>query len=244
MPTYRLDLAYDGSGYHGYARQPGLRTVQGNLEEALFRVTGPVETSVAGRTDAGVHAYGQVVTFQSESRHDPQRLGRSLNRMLNPETAVWSVTEAEGGFDARFSAVSRTYRYLVLNRPVVDPFLRGTTWHVTDRLDVAAMNEAASAFPGTRDFAALCRAAAGRSTVREVLAASWSWVLEDLVRFEVTATSFCHQMVRSMVALCVEVGRGRTPAGRVPGLLASLDRSHTPGAAPPHGLTLWEVGYS
>ncbi len=242
MPVYRLDLAYDGTGFHGYARQPYVRTVQGELEEALFKHTGPVETSVAGRTDAGVHGRLQTVSFSTANDLEPDRLWRSLNSQLGPEIAISSVARASDDFDARFSAQSRQYRYFIHNAPVPDPLTRWYTWHVPHALDVDGMNEAAAAFVGEHDFASLCRAAEGRTTVRTVLEASW-WRAGSQVLYDVRALAFCHQMVRSMVALCVDVGRGRVAPGEVPAVLAARDRNAARGAAPPHGLVLWDVEY-
>jgi tRNA pseudouridine38-40 synthase len=244
MPTYRIDLAYDGSGFRGYAANAGVRTVQGCLEGALGTVLGhPVETTVAGRTDAGVHARGQVVSFTTTQAVDPGRLQRSLNALLGPEVVAGAVGEVPAGFDARRSAVARTYHYLVDDGPVPDPARRWTVWHVGFPLDVAAMSRAAAAFVGEHDFASLCRAAEGGSTVRRVDAAAWGRAPDGLVVFEVTASAFCHQMVRSMVALCVEVGRGRLDPTAVGAIVAAADRSAGRGVAPPHGLTLWEVVY-
>jgi tRNA pseudouridine38-40 synthase len=242
MPTYRLDISYDGTSFHGYARQHDVRTVQSVLEAALARVVGPVGTTVAGRTDAGVHARRQVVSFRTETAVDSERLIRSLNGLLPVEVAATACSEVKEGFSARFTAVSRSYRYTILNRPAPDPLLRLTTWHIPETLDIEAMKRAAEAFVGEHDFASLCRRAEGRSTVRQVLEASW--VRDgDIVEFWVTATSFCHQMVRSMVALSVEVGRGRIDPGDVPAILSMRDRAAAKGAAPPHGLVLWDVAY-
>lgn len=244
MPTYRLDLAYDGSGFRGYAANAGVRTVQGRLEEALaLALQHPVETAVAGRTDAGVHARGQVVSFVVAEALDPARLQRSLNRLLAPEVVVRAVTEAPAGFDARRSAVHRTYRYRIDDGPVPDPARRWITWHSGTPLDEGAMTLVAGAFLGEHDFASLCRAAEGASTVRRVLAAAWWREADGLLVFEVTASAFCHQMVRSMVALCVEAGRGRLDPATVPGIIAARDRQAGRGVVPPHGLTLWKVGY-
>ena len=244
MPTCRLDLSYDGSGFRGYAANAGVRTVQGCLEEALALVLRhPVETTVAGRTDAGVHARGQVVSFAVPEALDPARLQRSLNRLLAPEVVARAAAEAPEGFDARRSAVSRTYRYLIDDGPVPDPARRWTTWHFDTPLDEAAMARAAGAFLGEHDFASLCRAVEGASTVRRVVAAAWWREPDGLLVFEVKASAFCHQMVRSMVALCVEAGRGRLDPAAVPGILEARDRHAARGVVPPHGLTLWEVGY-
>jgi tRNA pseudouridine38-40 synthase len=244
VPTYRLEIAYDGAGYHGFARQPGLRTVQGELESALGRILGtPVETTGAGRTDAGVHARHQVVSFSVPVDLDPRRLVRSLGGMLAPETAVAGCAEVEEGFSARFSATWREYRYRVLTASAPDPLRRHTTWHVPGPLDLAAMTAAADRLVGEHDFACFCRASEGRATVREVLSAGWE-AADDLAVFTVRATSFCHQMVRSMTGWCVEVGRGRRSAEETPAVLAGRDRAAAGPVAPPHGLVLWEVGYA
>jgi tRNA pseudouridine38-40 synthase len=245
MPTYRLDLAYDGSGFRGYAANPGVRTVQGCLEEALATVLRhPVETAVAGRTDAGVHARGQVVSFSLPETIDPVHLQRALNRLLAPEVVARALQEAPDGFDARRSALWRSYQYCIDDGPVPDPARRWIAWHVAVPLDAAAMDRAARAFVGEHDFASLCRAVEGGSTVRRVLEAAWHRPEEGRLVYAVKARAFCHQMVRSMVALCVEVGRGRLPAEAVPGVLEARDRAAARGVAPPHGLTLSEVEYA
>ena len=243
MPTLRLDLAYDGSGFRGYAANVGVRTVQGSLEEALAAALGEeVTTTVAARTDAGVHARRQVVSAQVADGTDLDRLRRSLNGILGPEVSILAVTAAPEGFDARFSARSRAYRYFIDERPFADPLQRNRVWHLGEDLDLEAMSRAAQAFVGEHDFASLCRAAEGRSTMRRVLEASWERV-EGLLVFAVSASAFCHQMVRSMVALCVDVGRGKVSPDEVPGIIEARDRSAARGVAPPHGLTLWKVEY-
>ncbi len=238
-----MDLAYDGSGFRGYARQLNVRTVQDDLEGALHRVVPGVETVVAGRTDAGVHADGQVVSFESDQNLDIERLLRSLNKMLNPEIAITALSAAADGFNARFSAISRTYRYRIDNGRVLDPQWRHRAWRVAYALDIEAMAAAAEHFEGLHDFASFCRAAPGRSSERTVLATEWRYLQDGILEFEVTASSFCHQMVRAMVVACVEVGRGRLHPEAIPRFLQARDRSTTGGAAPPHGLTLWRVGY-
>jgi tRNA pseudouridine38-40 synthase len=243
MATYRIDLAYDGSGFHGYARQPHVRTVQGELEAALFRLTGEVETAVAGRTDRGVHARQQVVSFVAKDGLDVQRIKRSLNRQLAPEIAICSVQVAPDGFSARFSATGRAYTYLVLNRDEPDPFLAKVSWHYETPLDLEPMNRGLSLVIGEHDFAAFCRKAGERSTVRRLDRAKWSDRDQGLLAFDVAASSFCHQMVRSLVALSVEIGRGRVDPYAVAEILASRDRQHAKGAAPAHGLTLTGVLY-
>jgi tRNA pseudouridine38-40 synthase len=197
---------------------------------------------VAGRTDAGVHARANVVSFTTSDPVDPDRLQRSVTKLLGPEVVATELVEADDGFDARFSALHRTYRYRVDTGRVPDPLLRHLAWHVPHALDVEDMNAAAAGFVGEHDFASLCRAAEGRGTVRRVLEARWDEEAPGL-RYQVAATAFCHQMVRSMVALCVAVGRGRIHPADVPSILERRDRSAACGAAPPHGLVLWEVGY-
>jgi tRNA pseudouridine38-40 synthase len=244
VPTVRIDLAYDGTGFHGYARNHDVRTVQGDLEEALATVLrSEIGTTVAGRTDAGVHARGQVISFTIDEEVDTGRLERSLRTMLAPEIAIHSVEVVDDGFDARFSAVRRHYRYVVDETVVPDPLDRHRVWHVGEPLDLDAMNRAASSFIGLHDFASLCRAQEGKITDRTVESAAWHRE-GGLLVYEVTATAFCHQMVRSMVALCVVVGRGRVDADAVPGILQARDRNAASGAAPPHGLILWQVDYS
>jgi tRNA pseudouridine38-40 synthase len=243
VPSYRIDLAYNGSGFHGYARQPNVRTVQGALEDALFRIVDPVETAVAGRTDKRVHARAQVVSFTTDAELDTARLVRSLNRQLGPEIAVSRIVPVGDGFSARFDATERAYTYLILNRETPDPFHAPFCWQYPSPLDIDRMNEAAGHFIGEHDFASLCRKAGERSTVRLVRRAAWSRRDGDLLAFDVAASSFCHQMVRSMVALCVEVGRGRLDPSDVLAILEARDRRIAKGAAPPHGLTLVAVEY-
>ena len=243
MPRIRLDLAYDGSGFRGYAYQEGLRTVQGELETALQTLlTSPVDTTVAGRTDGGVHARAQVVSFDVVELVDPERLLRSLNGILGPQIAVMRVTEVDGGFSARFSARWRRYRYTMATGVAPDPLSRGFEWHVGPRLDTAAMVTTAAEFVGEHDFSAFCRSVEGRSNVRRVEEARWE-AEDDRLHFWIQANAFCHQMVRSLVGLCYDVGRGFTPVGSVRDIIESGDRGRVVTVAPPHGLTLWEVGY-
>lgn len=244
MPVFRIDLAYDGTGFRGYAKQVGVRTVQGDLEAALHRILPETDTVVAGRTDAGVHADGQVVSFEVEKSFDIDKLRRSLNKMLNPEIAVSAVSPAADGFSARFSATTRTYRYRIDTGRTLDPQWHRRAWHVPDPLDVEAMRSGAQHFVGRHDFASFCRAVEGRTTVRDVLSADWRFLDERILEFEVVASSFCQQMVRSLVALCVEIGVGEIAPSAVPDIIRARDRAVTDGAvAPPRGLTLWSVSY-
>lgn len=243
MPVVRLDLAYDGSDYHGFARQPGVRTVQGELEEALRRLLGKeVETTCAGRTDAGVHARHQVVSFELDEIPDLDRLRRGLDGLLGPEVSVWSAVPAEDGFSARFSPTWRSYRYFIETREAADPLTRNWTWHLARPLDVAAMNTASAHFVGSHDFASFCRQREGATTRREVLEAGWDESGGRTV-FGIRARAFCHQMVRSLTGFCVDVGVGRVAASSTPEVLAAVDRQAVGTIAPPHGLLLWEVGF-
>ncbi|HET9202088.1 MAG TPA: tRNA pseudouridine(38-40) synthase TruA [Acidimicrobiia bacterium] len=245
MPTLRLDLAYDGAGFKGYAAQSdaSIRTIQGELEAALTTLLGsPHETAVAGRTDSGVHARGQVVSLRIDEEVDVGRLQRSLNGILGPEISVMAVSSVDDDFHARFSALWRKYRYTLSVGPAPDPLGRGHQWHVGPGLDTSAMEETAAHFAGEQDFGAFCRSIEGRTNVRRVEEAAWE---NDgpLLHFWIRANAFCHQMVRSLVGLSYDVGRGFTPVGSVAEIMASRDRGRVVTVAPPHGLVLWEVGY-
>lgn len=251
MTRVRLTVAYDGSGFHGFWPNPGVATVGGTLQAALEQILGhPITLVCAGRTDAGVHAWGQVVSFDARTAHvDPGALQHSLNAMCGPAVAVRSAEVADPDFDARSSAVARCYRYTVLNRAVPDPFLAATTWHVPDELSLAALRLGCDPLIGERDFASFCRkppplASGGpRSLVRRVADARWVDLGDGVLRFEIEASSFCHQMVRSLVGTLVEMGKGARVPGEMMGILAARDRHQAPSIAPPHGLCLWEVRY-
>ena len=243
MPTYRVDLAYDGTDFRGFAKNRDVRTVQEEIESALQQITGErVDTVGAGRTDARVHARHQVVSFSIEAALDTRRLGRSITTMLGPEIVAFDAMVVDDVFSARFSATGRAYRYHVLAASVPDPLRRHTTWHVAEDLDLDAMNEAAARFLGEHDFTSFCRSVEGRSSVRRVVESRW--VVEgDLAVYHVAASSFCHQMVRSLTGFCVDVGRGRIGADTVEAVLTAADRNAAPQIAPPHGLVLWQVFY-
>jgi tRNA pseudouridine38-40 synthase len=243
----RATIAYDGTGFHGAAANIGVHTVLGTLGDALAVVLRqPVELICAGRTDAGVHARAQVVHFDAPASTDLNRVLKSLNRMLNPDIAVSEVSIAsDPAFHARFDATWRHYRYQILNRPVLDPALARTTWHVVHPLSLPLMRLASDAFIGEHDFASFCRHVEGMSSIRRVISAEWHIDPENehLLRFEIRATAFCQQMVRSIVGFLIDVGRGRHTAGEVTSILAARNRALAGQIAPPHGLTLWEVGY-
>ncbi len=251
----RLTVAYDGTDFRGFAESEGVRTVLGDLRPAVETVVRcPVELIAAGRTDAGVHGWGQVVSGELPAATDLRRLERSVNGLCGPDIAVRDAVWAEPTFSARFSATGRTYRYHVWNDPAPNPLLARTTWHVPLALDVAAMNLAAAALLGERDFSSFCRRPrppAGfdePSLVRHVRRASWTHGGDDewgsqLLRFEITASSFCHQMVRSIVGTLVDVGLGRRPVDSLPATLDAHDRNAAGQVAPPTGLVLWSVDY-
>ncbi len=245
----RFLVAYIGTPFHGFAfqrAQPDLPTVAGALAEAAEKVLRhPVQLTCAGRTDAGVHAWGQVVSLDIAASADLGRLQRSLNKLLAPSVAVREVAWAPPGFDARRWALSRCYRYSVLMAPWPDPFLAGRVWHVPGELDMRAMQAASDVLLGEHDFTSFCRAVRGRPgpAVRRVLRAEWDYCGDDLAVFEIEATSFCHQMVRSIVGMLAEVGSGRRKAGEILSVLAARDRAAAGPVAPPHGLCLWEVKY-
>jgi tRNA pseudouridine38-40 synthase len=246
----RLLVAYDGTGFAGVAPNPGVKTVGGALAMSIERVLRhPVRLTVAGRTDAGVHAWGQVVTFDaSADALDLDGLQRSVNRMCAPSIVVREATAEPADFDARHSARARRYRYTVVNRPVPDPFLAGTAWHVDAPLDLPAMRLACDPLFGEHDFSSFCRKpkvpdGVTFSMVRRVLDASWHDLGEGILRFDIEATAFCQQMVRSIVGTLVEVGLGRRRAGDLSGIIRGRDRALAAAPAPAHGLVLWEVLY-
>jgi tRNA pseudouridine38-40 synthase len=247
----RLDLAYDGTGYHGFAENPGVRTVAGCLREAIERVLGHrVELTAAGRTDRGVHARGQVVSFDAhEAGLDLVPLARSLNKLLGPQIAIGAASVVDADFDARFSATARVYRYSIVNQPVHDPLVARTAWHVAEPLDVNAMRLAADALIGEHDFSSFCRRPPAApdgtpaSLQRAVRRVRWTVEGEGRLHFEIEASSFCHQMVRSVVGTLVDMGLGRRKAGEMLGIIAARDRHAAGRLAPPHGLVLWEVRY-
>lgn len=241
MPTYRLDLAYDGAGFHGYAIQPDVRTIQGELEAALAPHTNGAETFAAGRTDKGVHATEQVVSFTCDDL-DTDRVLWSLNGQLAPEIAARRLAEVSDDFHARYSATGRAYRYRINNSSLHDPLSAGTTYTYVEPLDVDAMNEAVVPLVGAHDFAAFCRKQEGKASERLVFWARWRRSGE-IVELSIGANAFCHQMVRSIVGVCLEVGRGRVMPNAVPGILASGERHRTAGAAPAHALVLVAVAY-
>jgi tRNA pseudouridine38-40 synthase len=242
----RMVVAYDGTEFRGFALQPGLPTVAGAICIALERsLRHTVELTCAGRTDAGVHAWGQVVSFEGRADADLAALQRSLNRALRPSIVVRDLSVAAEGFDARRWATGRTYWYTVRNDVVADPFLARTSWHVPEPLDLAAMRLACDPLIGEHDFSSFCRRPPVQdpSLTRIVRDARWVDLGESLLRFEIEASAFCHQMVRSLVGTLVDVGLGRRRAGDMAFILRSRSRQAAGQLAPPHGLCLREVSY-
>ncbi len=250
MVRLRLVVAYDGAPFHGFAVNAGVRTVAGVLTDTIGTVLGhDVVLTCAGRTDKGVHARGQVVTFDAlADRVDLAGLVRSVNKMCGPAIAVTSAAIVDTTFDARFSATARRYRYRILNRPAPDPFQAHFAWHVEEPLSLPAMVLACDPIIGEHDFAAFCRRPKRRdgekaSLVRRVVEAQWHDDGDGALRFEIEASSFCHQMVRSVVGTFVDIGRGKKRPGDLMGILRSGDRNQAGDLAPPQGLTLWTVRY-
>jgi tRNA pseudouridine38-40 synthase len=259
LRNVRLLVAYDGTDFRGFAESDGVRTIMGALTEAVARITRvsveSLELVGSGRTDAGVHGWGQVVNGLIPAHTDLYRLTASINALLRPEISVRAPEWVEPDFSARFSATSRTYRYDIWNDRSPNPLLARHAWHLGPPLDVDAMNSAALDLLGDHDFSSFCRKPKPGpgydepSMQRRLQAAHWTsepWHdlnPSPLLRFEVRATSFCHQMVRSIVGTLVDVGFGRLAADSMPAILAARHRNAAGQVAPPHGLTFHAVSF-
>lgn len=246
MRVIRLTLSYDGTDFHGWARQrdPRVRTVEGSLVEALTRVVRhDVRLSVAGRTDAGVHARGQVASFLTLSRLAPERIQTAINGFLSPEIVVVGARDVREGFDARFSATSREYRYVIDTALVSDPFTARYVWHRPMGLSIGRMRVAARQLAGEHDFASFCRhPGPGKSTVRDLQHVSVTRE-GSTVALRVRADAFLHQMVRTIVGTLVRVGEGRLEPPDVRTMLEARKRAAISQPAPARGLTLERVSY-
>jgi len=241
----RLDLAYDGTEFSGWARQPGLRTVEDTLARALstaLRLPEVPALTVAGRTDAGVHASGQVAHVDVPESSDLDALPRRLGGLLPPDVVVARITVAAPGFDARFSASGRRYRYRVTDLPP-DPLRRRDTLAWPRPLDAPAMDEAANGLIGEHDFAAYCRPREGATTVRTLRRLRVEREHDGVVVATVEADAFCHNQVRAMMGALLAVGEGRRPPSWPADVLAAGVRDSAVTVAPPHGLTLAHVDY-
>jgi tRNA pseudouridine38-40 synthase len=259
----RIDLSYDGGGFSGWARQPGQRTVQQVLEDALsqvLRADPPVHLTVAGRTDAGVHARGQVAHADlplAAWLDAAPVIARRLARLLPPDVRVRRIGAAPDGFDARFSALSRRYSYRVCDDVTgPEPLRRHDTLWTRREIEIGPMNEAAALLLGEHDFAAFCRRREGATTVRELLSLSWSrpeLTVPELVvpgsgvprvaEATVIADAFCHSMVRALVGALLKVGEGARPPSWPAQVLTARVRDSAVPVVPPHGLCLEEVCY-
>ncbi|WHT18891.1 tRNA pseudouridine(38-40) synthase TruA [Crossiella sp. CA-258035] len=241
----RLDLGYDGTDFSGWAKQPGRRTVCGVLEEAISRVLRrEIALTVAGRTDAGVHATGQVAHLDLPAESDVDGLPRRLARLLPADVRVFAARVVTADFDARFAALRRHYEYRVGTAPYgVNPLDARRIVSVPRRLDLAAMNEAAALLLGERDFAAFCKRREGATTVRELQRLEWRAESEHVLLAAVSADAFCHSMVRSLVGALLAVGDGRKPVSWPAELLRSTERANGVTVAPAHGLVLVRVDY-
>ncbi len=242
----RLDLSYDGAGFHGWAAQPRQRTVQGEVEAALataLRLDSPAPLTCAGRTDAGVHARGQVAHVDLDDEPDVDDLARRLRGLLPADIRLRGLGPAPEGFDARFSALERRYVYRLRDRGAGDPLTRS---HVVDwphQVDVDAMNAAAEPLIGEHDFAAFCKKREGATTIRTLLALHSERAADDVVETTVRADAFCHSMVRSLMGALVAAGEGRYEPSWTASVLQDGRRDPRVRVMPAHGLVLEEVVY-
>jgi tRNA pseudouridine38-40 synthase len=247
---YRATVEYDGTDFLGFQIQARGRTVQGELEKAIERVSQKrVRVLGAGRTDAGVHASGQVIAFDVSWRHTEQVLCRALNAVLPEDIAIRHLTTTYPAFHPRFDARWRQYRYIILNQPVRSPLWARNAYHIAESLDVEAMGEASQALVGSCDFAAFGKPTQGASTVRHVMRAEWFVecprdIEGKLLVFEIRANAFLYRMVRNIVGTLVRVGRGEFSPDEVVSFLEAKDRASTGPPAPPYGLCLVKVAYA
>lgn len=244
---YRATLAYDGTAYYGSQRQAeGIQTVQAAVERAIAKVTQQAVTIIAaGRTDAGVHATGQVITFTVAWRHGDDKLLRAINANLPDDIALQDLQQ-QPGFHPRYDARARRYCYSVVQAAQRQPLLSRSAWHVTQPLDLHLMEQAAALMVGKHDFAAFGTPPQGDNTVREVFVSEWTWQAQPygaLYQYTVEANAFLYHMVRRMVGLQVEVGRKRLSLDAFAEIFFSADLSQARALAPPQGLVLTHVRY-
>jgi tRNA pseudouridine38-40 synthase len=246
MTKFMAVVEYDGTAYHGWQLQKNLPTIQGRIEMALERILGtPTRVHGSGRTDAGVHAVGQVAHFVASWSRSVEELKRGCNALLPPDITICRLEPASEDFHARHSAHSKTYVYKILNLSLRSPLNRLYSWHIRHELDFLSMKEAAEYLVGTHDFAAFGAPTEGTpSTVRRMLEAGWQRdEALGLVCFTIRGTGFLRYMVRSIVGTLALVGSGKMTASEFEAILKSCDRSRSGPAAPPHGLYLQSVSY-
>ena len=243
--TIKLTLQYDGTDYVGWQRQAEGVSIQGLLEDALKPIEGAAVTvHGAGRTDAGVHALGQVASVTLTATIDATILARALNAVLPLDVRVASAEVMPDDFHARFSATGKTYRYRIVNGPIASPFVRRYVWHVTPKLDLDAMRQASRVLVGTHDFAAFQGTGTTvASTFRTIRRLEIAGLKRSGLQIEIEGDGFLRHMVRNIAGTLVEIGLGRWPADAMPNILASRDRSRAGTTAPAHGLFLVEVRY-
>lgn len=242
--TYRLTVSYDGTGFCGWQVQPGLRTVQGCLQEALTLLNkAPVAVHGSGRTDTGVHAHGQVCHFRALTTIPEARMAAALNARLPRDIAVLDAVRVADHFHARFDVCEKTYRYRILNTPVRSPMLEHYAWHVPEPLDLPAMRDALPHLRGTHDFAAFAASGSPRSTtVRTLSGATLSQEGSEIL-LDFTADGFLYHMVRNLAGSLVEIGQGRRAPDWIATVLAGRNRQLAGRTAPPQGLYLMRVRY-
>lgn len=245
--TIKLTLQYDGTDYVGWQRQANGTSIQGRLEEALRPIEGAsVNVFGAGRTDAGVHALGQVASIRLSASIDPTALGRALNAVLPADIRVVEVEDVPHDFHARFSAVGKIYQYRIINAATVSPFVRRFAWHVPQKLNLDPMREASALVRGAHDFAAFQgRGVSPASTERTIHRIEWREGAGNDVPFvmEIEGNGFLRHMVRSLAGTIVEIGLGRWPPAHMAKILASRSRAHAGRTAPAAGLFLVRVLY-
>jgi tRNA pseudouridine38-40 synthase len=244
LQTFWAKVEYDGTDFFGFQVQVNRRTVQGEIERALERITG-IRTRIvgAGRTDRGVHAAGQIISFPASWRHSLADLQRALNAVLASDVAVLELGRAAQGFHPRYSARRRAYRYTILNRPWRSPLERRTAWQVARELDVDWMSEASGCLVGTHDFATFGNPPQGQNTVRTVFRAEWA-ATGSRFTFDIEADAFLYRMVRSIVGTLVQVGWQQVPPEEFKRILEAMDRSLVKLVAPAEGLCLMRVDYT
>ena len=245
MPAFKIIVSYDGGPFVGWQRQAQGCSVQGLIEDALVDLEGKdVTVTGAGRTDAGVHAIGQVASFTLTRDIGPEVIVRSLNAKLPIEIRVRSAEEVPPTFHARFDARAKSYRYRIWNADVLDPFERAYTWHVTSPLEVDAIAEAARIIEGRHDFAAFQTVGGASGPTERTIVGSTVGVSENgLLTYEVSADGFLRHMVRTIVGTLIDIGRGRHRPEWIREVIASRDRAHAGRTAPAHGLFLVRVDY-